>query len=101
MEARETATSALEGAQDGGVALAAAAAQGDRTDAPTASTQFVQHRQREAIAAHPDRVAEGDGTTVDVDDVVADPQLGDRSDAHRGECLVDLEQVDVADCQAG
>ena len=40
-------------------------------------------------------MAEGHGATVDVDDFVADSELGDRGDTDGGERLVDLEQVEI------
>ena len=84
-----------------GVALAAATAQRGGAEAAAAAAQLVQHGERQAVAAHADRVAEGDGAAVDVDDLVADAELGHRGDADGGERLVDLEQVDVGDGLAG
>ena len=84
-----------------GVALTAAAAQRGGAEAATATAQLVQERERQPVAAHADRVTEGDGATVDVDDLVADAELGHRGDADGGERLVDLEQVDVGDGYAG
>ena len=48
-----------------------------------------------------DRVAEAATAAVDVDDVGVDAERADRGDRHRAERLVDLEQVDVVDRQAG
>jgi hypothetical protein len=36
----------------------------------------VQQREGEAVAAHADRVAEGDRAAVDVDDLVGDAEVG-------------------------
>ena len=55
--------------------------------------------QRDAGARHADRVTEGDGAAVDVDDLVGDAEVGHRGHADGGERLVQLEQVDVADRQ--
>ena len=52
--------------------------------------------EREARPGHPDRMAEGDRTAVDVGDLVGDAELGHRGDADCGECFVELEQIDVA-----
>ena len=65
------------------------------------AAQLVQQRERQAVAAHADRVAEGDRPAVDVDDLVGDAEVGHRGHADRGERLVDLEQVDVGDRLAG
>ena len=48
-----------------------------------------------------DRVAHGDRAAVHVDLVLVHSQHAQRVDGHRGERLVDLEQVDVVDRQAG
>ena len=45
-------------------------------------------------------MAEGDGTTVDVDDVVGDRQVVHRRQADGGEGLVELEEGDVVDLLA-
>ncbi len=58
-----------DGADDQGVTLAAAAAQRSCAGAPAAPAQLAQQRQGQAVAAHPDRVTEGDRPPVDVDDV--------------------------------
>ena len=57
--------------------------------------------QGQAGARHADRVAEGDGPAVDVDDVTADAEVVGRGQADGGEGLVDLEQVDVAHAEPG
>ena len=67
----DTATSS-DRADDEGVALPATAAQGGGAGAPATPAQLVEQRQGEAVAAHADRVAEGDGPAVDVDDVAGD-----------------------------
>ncbi len=46
-------------------------------------------------------MTECDGTTVDVGDRVVDAEIGHRRHTDRGERLVQLEQVDVADLHAG
>src|SRR5947199_4862481 len=90
----------LERLDDGGVALGAAAAQGGSAGAATAATQFVDQVQEDAVAAHPDGVAQGDGAAVDVGDLVGDAQVVHRRQADGGEGLVELEEVDVGDLLA-
>src|SRR5918992_3424332 len=95
-----TSTSRID-VEDEGVALTAAAAQGGRADAAAAAPQFVHDVQGEAGARHPDRVAEGDRAAVDVDLLGADAEIAHGLDGHRGERLVDLDQVEGADVHAG
>src|SRR5664280_2873756 len=64
-----------EGTQDGGVALTAAAAQADGSRAAAPALQLEQRGQGQAGARHADGVPEGDGPTVDVDDVRADAEV--------------------------
>ena len=58
----------LRGPGPEGVALAAAAAEGGGAEAAAAPAQLVQQVQGQAVARRADRVAEGDGAAVDVDD---------------------------------
>src|SRR5947207_1888933 len=51
--------------------------------------------QGDASAARADRVAERDGTPVDVDDVRREAELLDRDEADRRERFVDLDEVEV------
>ena len=90
-----------EGLDEDGVALAAAAAEGGRAESAAAAGQLVEDVQRDAGAGHAHGVAEGDGAAVDVDDLGRDAQVGHRGHADGGEGLVELEQVDVADRDAG
>ena len=60
----------------------------------------MQQRQRETVSTHADGVTEGDRATVDVDDLVGDPEIVHRRDADSRERLVDLEEVDIADLLA-
>src|SRR5204863_9688435 len=86
----------LQRADDEGVALTAAAAQRGRAGAAPAALQLMENGEGQPGARHPDRVTQGDGTTVHVHDVVAEAQLVHRSQTDGGEGLVELEQVDVA-----
>src|SRR4051812_44762223 len=88
---------ALQRAQDGGVALAAAAAQRGRAEPAAAPAQLERQRERDPRTGHADRVAERDGAAVHVDDVVADAEVGHRRQPDRGERLVELEQRDVGE----
>ena len=89
-------------ANDDGVALPSTAAQCRRSDAATACLlELVQQRQRQAVAAHPDRVAESDRSAVDVHDVVGEAELTHLRVADGRERFVDLEQVDVGERQPG
>src|SRR5205807_4855554 len=85
----------LQRPDDGGVALAAAAAEGSSAGAATAAAQLVDEREQHAVAGHPDGVAQSDGAAVDVDDVVADPEVVHRRQSNGGEGFVELEEVDV------
>src|SRR5579875_3710699 len=86
---------------DQGVALTAARA--DRRAAePAAAPAQLQHQGGDdPRAGGADRVAEGDGAAVDVDDLFIDAQRPDRVDGDGGKGLVDLPEVDVGDLQAG
>ena len=83
-----------EAAQDGGVALPAAAAERDGRRRGTAAAELEERGQRDPGTRHADRVAQRDGAPVDVDLVLVDPEVVDRGEPDGGEGLVDLEQVD-------
>src|SRR4051794_38526581 len=87
--------------EDHGISLAAARA--DRRDSETAAAaaQLVHERHEDAGAARADRMAEGDRAAVDVDLRLIHAEHPHRVDRHRGERLVDLEEVDVVDREAG
>src|SRR5262245_8579926 len=69
------------GGQQQGVALPAATAQSCRTEAAAAALQLEQQGEGEAGARHADRVAEGNGAAVDVDDVVGNAEVAHRRQA--------------------
>src|ERR1700742_3304997 len=77
------------------VALATARADRGAAEAAAATAQLIDQRAQDARPGGPDRVSEGNGTAVDVDLVLVDPQHADGVERHRGEGLVDLPQVDV------
>src|ERR1700722_8049326 len=87
-------------AQDGGVALAATAAERDGCGGGPAAAQLEQRGQREPRARHADGVAQRDGAAVDVDLVLVDAEVVDRGEADGGEGLVDLEEVDGTEVNA-
>ena len=66
-----------------------------------AAAQLEQRRERDPGARHADGVAERDGAAVDVDLVLVDAEVVHRGQADGGEGLVDLEEVDGADVDAG
>src|SRR4051812_19631672 len=86
--------------QDQRVTLTAATTEGRDTHAAAAALQLVREVQGNAGTAGADRVAERDGTAVGVDLLGIDAEGRRRRDAHSGERLVELEQVDVGDLQA-
>ena len=56
--------------------------------------------ERKAVAAHSDRVAEGDCAAVDVHLGGVDPEIGRRCDTNSGESLVQLEEVKIGNGNA-
>src|SRR6059058_3302186 len=87
----------LQRAHEGGVTLAAAAAQRGRAELAAAAAQLVHERDDEPGPRHADRVAECDGAAVDVHDVVVDVEVLHGGETDGGEGLVDLEKIDVGD----
>jgi hypothetical protein len=61
----------------------------------------VYERREDAGAARADRVPERDRPPVDVHLRLVDTEHAHRVERHRGERLVDLEELDVIDAQAG
>src|SRR5439155_11215078 len=93
--------SLLRSADDQRVSLPTTAAQRRRADAQAAALQLVREGQDQARAAGADRVSQRDGAAVDVDAVLVDRQHPRRIQRHRGERLVDLDQVEVVNFEAG
>src|SRR5690606_33894064 len=94
-------TSCLRHSNDQSVALAAAAAERRDPGAAAPAPQLQGEGEDEPGAGHPDRVTQRDRPAVDVDDVLAHPQVAHRPDGDRGEGLVDLNQVQVGEGHAG
>src|SRR5882757_6801804 len=86
---------------DGRNAHAAADAQRDEGTLGAAALELVDHGSGDHGAGGAEWVAHRDGTTVDVELLVGDVQVLLELQHHRGERLVQLEQVDVVDRQAG
>src|SRR3954453_17133265 len=87
--------------EDHRVALAAARADRRHAEAAAATPQLVHQRAENARAPRADRVTERDGPAVHVDLLLVDAEHAHRVDGHGREGLVDLEQVDVVDAEAG
>lgn len=82
-------------ADDEGVTLTAATAQGRGAD-PTATPLELQGEVQGGCGHRTCRgVAEGDGPTVGVDLLLGDAELLGGDEADRGEYLVDLDEVEV------
>ena len=82
-------------------AHAAAGAHGHAAERGVAPGQLAEHGHDHAGAGGGDGVAEAAAAAVDVDDRRVDARAPGWRDRHGAEGLVDLEQVDVADAQAG
>src|SRR5690606_12193146 len=95
-----TVETSAEAFEDHGHALTAADAHGLEAELLAVVLQRVDERRGDASARHADRVADGDGTAVDVQLVEVDAQVAVGRDHLRGERLVDLDEVDVADGHA-
>ena len=61
----------------------------------TATAQLEQQREKESRAGHPERMAQRDGTAVDVDPVAIELQLLLDREILRREGLVDFDEIDV------
>src|SRR5919107_4411347 len=86
---------------DGGDAHAAADAERGEAAAQVATLELVDERAEDHRAGGAERVTHGDRAAVDVGDLVADVQVAHEAHRDGGERLVDLEQVDVLDLEAG
>src|SRR3954452_1539401 len=87
--------------KDDRVALATAGADGCHSEAAAAPAELVDERPHDARSRCADRVTERDGPAIHVDLRLVKPEHAHRVDRHRGERLVELEQIDVVDRQAG
>src|SRR5690606_14185820 len=82
------------------IALATGAAQSRDRVARTTPGQLQRRVQRDTRTGRPDRVADGDGAAVDVDDVGVEAEFLGGGERHRGERLVDLHDVELVDGDA-
>src|ERR1035437_7604216 len=92
---RPALSSLLGNAHDQCVSLPATTAQGSRTDTATTAFELKDKVQGDPGPRHADGVPDGDGASVDVDLVGVDPQKLGGCQPHRGERLVDLNQVEI------
>src|ERR1700722_9762836 len=86
--------------QDNRVALSATGADRGAAVATAATAQLIDERADDARAGRPDRVAQGNRATVDVDAILVDAEHAGHVERDRGKGLVDLPQVDVLGLQA-
>src|SRR5271169_6645412 len=91
----------LDSLDDGRDTHAAADAQRDQRTAGVTPFELVDHGSGDHGAGSAQRVAHGDGSAVDVQLLVGDVQVLLELQHHRCERLVELEQVDVVNGQAG
>src|SRR5690606_7571006 len=91
----------LNALDDRGNAHAAADAQGAQAALEVATLEFVEDDADDHGAGGAQRVAHRDGAAVDVGDLVRDAHVLHEAHGNGRERLVDLEQVDVGDLQAG
>src|SRR6266702_7965404 len=82
--------------------LADADAHGGERELAAALFHAVHGGERETSAAHAERMAERDGAAMRIDEVgiVGNAELAHAGDALRGEGLVELNQVEIADLLA-
>src|SRR5713101_99984 len=86
---------------DGGGAKPASAAHGFETIAEVAALELVQEAVHENRARRAERMANGDSPAVDIRLVHVGAGLLLPRENHRSESLVDLEEVDAAQLEAG
>src|SRR5665647_471195 len=92
---RSASRSLLGDAHDQCVSLPAATAESGRTDAATTAFELQHEVQGNPGPGHADGVPDGDRASIDVDLVCVDPENLRGGQPHRGEGLVDLDQVEV------
>src|SRR6476661_2863650 len=91
----------VEAFDDHGHALTAADAHGLHAVAGAGVLEAVEEGGHDAGAGHPERMAERDRATVDVQLLPRDPEVHCRRDHLCRERLVDLDEVDVVDGEPG
>src|SRR5699024_10636448 len=76
-------------------------AQGDESALEVAAFEFVEDGAQNHGTGGAERVAHGDGSAVDVDLLMRNAQVPHPLEHDGGEGLVEFEQVDVVDGEAG
>src|SRR6185312_1163048 len=79
---------------------AAAGAHRDEAALQVAALELVEHRADQHRTGGADRMAERHGAAVHVDLLAVELEVTDELLRHHGECLVDLEEVDVLELEA-
>src|SRR5687768_8051977 len=87
--------------EDRGGAHAAADAHGHESVPDIAAPHLVEQCRRQLGAGTTQRVAEGDRATVDIQPLRIDRQLAQAREDLHGERLIELDQVDLIEGQAG
>ena len=82
-------------------ALADTDAHGGKAVAAAALAHFMDQRRHDARAAATERMAEGNGTAVDVQLIGSMPSSARAGENLRGESFVQFDQIDLLDRQAG
>src|ERR1700754_69615 len=91
----------LDSLHDGRDALAAADAERREAVLAAGAVQLVDERAEDHPAGRAERVAHGDRAAVDVDLLHVEAHVSHEAQHDRGEGLVDLDQVEVLDADAG
>src|SRR5207237_4165154 len=86
---------------DKGYALADADTHGRQAVAPLPAGQLVDQGGGDTRSAGSQRVAQGDGATVDIDPLLGQTELADAGQRLRSEGRVELGQVDIVQVDAG
>src|ERR1700730_5119251 len=98
---RPSARSRMRAADDQGVALAAPAAKRGRAGAQPSAFELERNTEHKTCAACPDGVAQGDCAAIDVDAFFVHFQHSSCVERYCRKCLVELDEVEVADFEAG
>src|SRR6266508_5003024 len=91
----------VDALDDRGDPLAHPDAHRDQAVAAAGPPELVDEHRHQARSAHPERMAQRDGTPVDVDDRRVQAQLVDAHERLRCEGLVELDEIEIAGGDAG
>ena len=86
--------------EDGGSAHATSHAHGDHAVAELAAAHLVEQRGGELCAGAAERVAEGDGASVDVNTLRVEAEFADDGESLRGKGFVEFDEADVGQGEA-